>query len=457
MVRCKCDANPKISEYKIYVNGKVKSVNKSLSLADHSPGDFSCSGTNEMGSGNSSSQYFQKDQANTIVGLVCGIAVCCLLVAGLIPVNVYIFKKRRKTMPSLSLASHTPTTRRTSGQPYIMECPQRRIPPRESSTVIGDSVDIYAEVYANAPKDKFVKLNEIYFGKKLKTSNHLNRWKGKLKSIRDVVISSPPENASPITQLQWASFVKNLIDLPKVLHIVDVKGICIEKGNFYLLQEYMRTGTLRKFLVSIQYTSVSRETEFKPTCNILLELASSLVQGIDFILRQQFYHPGLCSDKVLVADGNVCKLYDFCTVDSVKDRIDEIAIKVKEGTSARTLPPEAVFKRMYDKASEMWSLAATVWEIFSYGQKAKFNYLKELSLQDPLQGECKLKKPQNMNNDIYDLMARCWSNQPSSRPKIFQLKQAIDETINGSNGKAKNTDSVLSQDYEPMTGRAKIS
>lgn len=54
--------------------------------------------------------------ANIIVGLVCGITVCCLLVAGLIPVNVYIFKKRKKTLPPLSLISHAPTTHRTSGK-----------------------------------------------------------------------------------------------------------------------------------------------------------------------------------------------------------------------------------------------------------------------------------------------------------------------------------------------------
>lgn len=43
----------------------------------------------------------------------------------------------------------------------------------------------------------------------------------------------------------------------------------------------------------------------------------------------------------------------------------------------------------------------------------------------------------------YELMSKCWSNQPSSRPKIFQLKQAIDETINGSDGKVRNSFNIL--------------
>ncbi|KAJ8035103.1 Fibroblast growth factor receptor 2 [Holothuria leucospilota] len=447
-VECVCEANPPVYEYTMFVNGEKKSVNKSLTFSDYITANYSCSAVNTIGTGYSSSRFISNASAIGIIAILCGMTVCC-------PLLVYLFmvryrKIRRQRIPTNSYESSI----RTSINPNVYEENSYHA----SASVINGEIDepecIYATVYANTPKEKFVTFKDVQFEKHLGESGYLERWTGKLRSSKEVIVSSPQANLSPMAQLNWLAFVKSLLDLPKIAYIAHVEGICIEMGRFYLLQEYVQNGTLRQKLKSIMYKSIKRNEEVTSTSSVLLQLASSLIHGIEFIQHQNFYHPGLSSDEVIVFNETSCKLYDFCTADFIQDKIDDIIKKVEKGVETRTLPPEAVFKRVYDKASEMWSLAATLWEIFTHGQKAKFNYLKELSQQEPFEGECSLKKPHNLDNDIYKMMTKCWSKQPNCRPRICKLKHKIDGKIITSSSQREIGETP--EGYELMTIGAKI-
>ncbi|KAJ8035108.1 Fibroblast growth factor receptor 1 [Holothuria leucospilota] len=411
-VECVCEANPPVYEYTMFVNGEKKSVNKSLTFSDYITANYSCSAVNTIGTGYSSSRFISNASAIGIIVILCGMTVCC-------PLLVYLFmaryrKIRRQRIPTNSYESSI----RTPRNPDVHEENSYHA----SASVINGEIDepecIYATVYANTPKEKFVTFKDVQFEKHLGESGYLERWTGKLRSSKEVIVSSP-------------------------------------QGRFYLLQEYVENGTLREKLNSIMYKSIKRNEEVTSTSSVLLQLASSLIHGIEFIQHQNFYHPGLSSDEVIVFNDTTCKLYDFCTADFIQDKIDDIIKKEEKGVETRTLPPEAVFKRVYDKASEMWSLAATLWEIFTHGQKAKFNYLKELSQQEPFDGECSLKKPHNLDNDIYKMMTKCWSKQPNCRPRICKLKHKIDGKIITSSSE-RGEMGETPQGYELMTIGAKI-
>eukprot|EP00731_Ephydatia_muelleri_P038734 Em0884g2a len=77
-----------------------------------------------------------------------------------------------------------------------------------------------------------------------------------------------------------------------------------------------------------------------------------------------------------------------------------------------------------------WSYGVTCWEVFTLG-KIPYPGVTPFSLVKYLDEGGRLEKPSNAacSDEIYDLMRRCWYQEPESRPSFLNLVSAICEIL----------------------------
>nr|CAH8838851.1 unnamed protein product [Trichobilharzia regenti] len=84
------------------------------------------------------------------------------------------------------------------------------------------------------------------------------------------------------------------------------------------------------------------------------------------------------------------------------------------------LAHEALIERKYNKATDVWSVGITLWELITKGQQPYAN-IDAFEMPAVLRSGYRLKKPQNCPDDLWKIIYACWKANPSSRPTVSQL------------------------------------
>ncbi|CAH8502102.1 unnamed protein product [Heterobilharzia americana] len=81
---------------------------------------------------------------------------------------------------------------------------------------------------------------------------------------------------------------------------------------------------------------------------------------------------------------------------------------------------EALIERKYTKATDVWSVGITLWELITKGQQPYAN-IDAFEMPTVLRCGYRLKKPQNCPDDLWKIIFACWKTNPSCRPTTGQL------------------------------------
>lgn len=72
-----------------------------------------------------------------------------------------------------------------------------------------------------------------------------------------------------------------------------------------------------------------------------------------------------------------------------------------------------------------WSFGILVWEIMTLGG-TPYPSVPHQELFDLLRSGCRMEKPHQCSEDIYDLMRACWNQQPEHRPSFAKIVEYLD-------------------------------
>ncbi|XP_041355910.1 tyrosine-protein kinase ZAP-70-like [Gigantopelta aegis] len=84
------------------------------------------------------------------------------------------------------------------------------------------------------------------------------------------------------------------------------------------------------------------------------------------------------------------------------------------------LAPESNFHRKFSHASDVWSYAITLWEMFSFGIEPYEELEADETIEFVHSGQ-RLSKPEKCPDQVYEKMLECWSPKPECRPKFKDL------------------------------------
>ena len=92
-----------------------------------------------------------------------------------------------------------------------------------------------------------------------------------------------------------------------------------------------------------------------------------------------------------------------------------------------------MFLGKFTVETDVWSFGVTLWEIFSFARESPYADMNDPqvievacdSLQNPTRQFPYLSEPESCPDDIYELMKKCWTTHPKSRPDFTCLYREL--------------------------------
>lgn len=268
-------------------------------------------------------------------------------------------------------------------------------------------------------RDKFRMITEI------SSSVYVTRWAGIIQTINNentkTLISCGSAHGNAELQLVWRNYVGLLFQLPDNKNTLQTIGICYQNDYIYVVQCYQDMVSLHLYLKNYELRNQRRSKS--DTYISLITVAYGVVSGIEFLASHKCCHPGLCPHTIIVDAHDTCKLYDFCTQGDAIHILEHL--NLTQGHCIRkTWPPESYLLGEYTSASDVWSVGAVLWEIFSSGAESFNNFLTESSDKTMFTGD-EITTPLNQPTEIFEVIKSCCVRRISQRPTIFDVVTAF--------------------------------
>ncbi|XP_023245876.1 vascular endothelial growth factor receptor 1-like [Copidosoma floridanum] len=159
----------------------------------------------------------------------------------------------------------------------------------------------------------------------------------------------------------------------------------------------------------------------------LIIWAFQVARGMNYLSRRNVLHADLAARNILLAENNVIKICDFGLAKSVyKDGIYKM--KTRTDVPFKWMAVESIRDEVFSTKSDVWSFGVVLWEFFSLAETPYSGMGFEKLYPKILQGY-RMKKPIYATKSIYDMMLRCWEEEPTRRPTFQELVDRIGEFV----------------------------
>ncbi|XP_056419751.1 protein-tyrosine kinase 2-beta isoform X2 [Hyla sarda] len=246
-------------------------------------------------------------------------------------------------------------------------------------------------------------LGEGFFGE-VYEGVYKNGHKGEKVSV---AVKTCKKDCAPDVKEKFMSeaYLMRNLDHP---HIVKLIGI-IEEDPIWIVMELYPFGELGQYL-----------EKHKNTLQVLSMILYSLqiCKALAYLEGISCVHRDIAVRNILVASHECVKLGDFGLSRYLEE--EEYYKASVTRLPIKWMAPESINFRRFTSASDVWMFGVCMWEILSYG-KQPFFWLENKDVISVIEKGDRLPKPEACPPTLYTLMTRCWTYDPSERPKFTEL------------------------------------
>ncbi|XP_056387378.1 proto-oncogene tyrosine-protein kinase receptor Ret-like isoform X5 [Hyla sarda] len=355
----------------------------------------------------------------------------------------YFIHRYHKNSPKPPIASAEMTFRRPAqSYPISYSSTNARRPSLDSmeNQVSVDTFKIPEDPKWEFPRKNLVlgkTLGEGEFGKVVKATAF--RLKGKA-GYTTVAVKMLKESASQ-SELRDLLSEFNLLKQVNHPHVIKLYGACTQDGPLHLIVEYAKYGSLRSFLREsrkVGPSSVGGDSnrnssyldnpdERALTMGDLISFAWQISRGMQYLAEMKLVHRDLAARNVLVAEGRKMKISDFGLSRDVYEE-DSYVKRSKGRIPVKWMAIESLFDHIYTTQSDVWSFGVLLWEIVTLGGNPYPGIAPE-RLFNLLKTGYRMEKPENCSDEMYNLMLKCWKQEPDKRPTFGEISKELEKMM----------------------------
>ncbi|XP_068733604.1 fibroblast growth factor receptor 1-A-like [Montipora capricornis] len=212
-------------------------------------------------------------------------------------------------------------------------------------------------------------------------------------------------------------------------HVIKLIGCVTESEPLMVLIEYVPFGDLLGYLRKSRglndtyYKNPDIQPETNLTSEQLMKFAWQVADGMCYLSSKKIVHRDLAARNVLVGEGERCKVTDFGMARNVEQ--DDIYTRKSRGRlPVKWTAFEALLYGVYTTQSDVWSYGILLYEIVTVGGSPYPDTNARL-IADKIREGYRMPKPGHVDRKLYELMMKCWEEDPSDRPTFDKLRRTI--------------------------------
>ncbi|WVQ95465.1 hypothetical protein IAU59_002562 [Kwoniella sp. CBS 9459] len=191
----------------------------------------------------------------------------------------------------------------------------------------------------------------------------------------------------------------------------------IGPAPWFLVSPWKPNGRITDYLLSETGRGVNK-----------IALIHQISQGMEYLHSRDVIHGDLKGQNVLIDDDGHALLCDFGLSQIKIDITSKSCVPTGEdngaGGTLRFQPPERLRSGPLTKECDVYSFAMTVFQLYS--GEIPFAILDANGVRNSILEGVRPPKLDNMPVPLWDLLNRCWNEDPKQRPKFDEISQRLE-------------------------------
>ncbi|ELP89040.1 protein serine/threonine kinase, putative [Entamoeba invadens IP1] len=209
-------------------------------------------------------------------------------------------------------------------------------------------------------------------------------------------------------------------------YIVYFYGAVLVRKRLAIVTEYAPYGSLMDLMKKKREAPICEKMKRK--------IVYDGTKGIMYLHMNDILHRDIKPDNLLVVslESNIAvnaKLTDFGSSRNINMLMTNMTFTKGIGTPVY-MAPEILNKQKYKKPADIFSFAITMYECFGWQEAYPSTiFVYPWDIADFVNAGNRRPKLENMEQDMYDLIKKCWSEEPSDRITIESLRDALEPLL----------------------------
>ncbi|XP_052463032.1 mitogen-activated protein kinase kinase kinase 13 isoform X1 [Carassius gibelio] len=201
--------------------------------------------------------------------------------------------------------------------------------------------------------------------------------------------------------------------LRKLKHpnVISFKGVCTQAPCYCIIMEYCAQGQLYEVLRAGR----------KITPRLLVDWASGIASGMNYLHLHKIIHRDLKSPNVLVTQNDNMKISDFGTSKELSDK----SMKMSFAGTVAWMAPEVIRNEPVSEKVDIWSFGVVLWELLT-GEIPYKDVDSSAIIWGVGSNSLHLPVPSTCPDGFKILMKQTWQSKPRNRPSFRQILLHLD-------------------------------
>ncbi|EDQ88859.1 uncharacterized protein MONBRDRAFT_32678 [Monosiga brevicollis MX1] len=248
-----------------------------------------------------------------------------------------------------------------------------------------------------------------------------------LEESTKVAVKTLNRDADALDKEDFLEEIRVMQQFDEHPNVVRLLGICTLDEPMMLLVEYMPDGNMRDFLREARPKTPGAAASV--TSTQMLGFLKDVAAGMAYIAGKRFVHRDLAARNVLLhMQRNRAAIADFGLSRYMNEEYSYLVQHRKRKLPAKWMAPECLDCAAFTTQSDVWAYGIVIWETVLMGA-IPYPSISTADLFPLLMEQnYRMPKPASCSEELYQVMRKCWLQDPAARPD-FQTLEAQMATL----------------------------